>query len=1372
MARRKRKRRFVLGSSVGLLLGVAMSGLLVYMLLLGRYPVDWEAKARERFDAQDWTGAVEAATKCLEQQEGNYDVLFLRARAYNILMMVQRALEDAELAIELSPGSAGLIGFKGTLLSSMDDDEQAIEFYDQTMQESPDDLGIRLMAAKARLTYFKKISARMVSRLEKNHPYRLDLQNYLADFYAAPMEGSRHFQRLVNPLPGNLLSEEVSEDLKLTWTLLHEADQVMREPRAQRIPSPTARMLRAEISLMLGRLLVAKEELQILLKSSIANALRIQSLDLLAQVLRKLGAHEAEAQKLRERVELMGGSAAAPLSFLADMYEAEFKAAEVVPSLRLSCISKLDTHLETYRHRDIRSVGYRGVAALEWQDNPALAIKYLKEVLDVLKMQRDKDPSVAEPSRAKRFILALIEAYEQSNQAEKAITTIGTLLDLAPKESEFMIRRSLVLKSAGFHDSASTDLLRAMRSSPRNMDLFHEWLESASLVKDRFGKTPVDNAIQAANRWRHLKELLKEDLAEQYEQFGVDRWAKAPARFSQRMAAIGEVAESASERPILAWLMAEEFGRLGETLESRNFMFRAAVKEPDVMVFRYRLGQYRLDLGMYEAAAEDFETILRRDPTDGEVAELAVDAWRMAGDLERSRRVRRDVMLADPRGAGLRLAVKAALSNGDIETAQKTMEPYARLKTKEMLHLTAQVMIAAGEFAEAQEVLKPLLADDPESATVTRDMLRALAGTNSMADFLKLAERFVNLPRLLPSGEVDQLLTTMEVKGHFIQAAFIANEVANRYFEEVALDFKCRAALDGLKGGNPTLLRLLRDQTMLAPRLSDEVVRAAFGLTLREKGPHDAARYLMAAREFAHDGDWVTLPIAAAFALTPYLKEQSYFLGRYHTMLAAGEVPLDDALLWWLTYARTSKRPQRLLALTPGAEGEITWLKSSPRTSDGTLAEVEYIKMLLFEVAGPGFETDAALHADRVLSAGKQAQTAARYISERLLDAGQTEKALERLADAYRESTTDIRSYEMMGRLLMLSDSTGEDLAELGKQGAPRFPRDPSPLRFSCLAAIMMNDARQALEYADAAMKVAPGDLLTLKLMVRIALIDPRNRSLAAGIAQIAADRQVSDPAINAFVAERFGGQVEDPVVAINLIQQLLTFSPRSYPLSLALARQLAVVEDDAGLEALANHLTLAIPGDADAARDHKTLLKISDTYRQRMLFAQAADLLDAANLANPARHELHARRALLLHQSGNQAGAIDELRLACVLAPQNANLLFQYGELLMTERTDQAEPLRTTLLKLRDMAGGSPRYRALLGSIMFWSDELVQAGNQYKLAAKGDPDNASYRYQLGLMRFLTGRDNEARQALRSLPPASEYGLKARPILEAMAQSN
>ena len=104
------------------------------------------------------------------------------------------------------------------------------------------------------------------------------------------------------------------------------------------------------------------------------------------------------------------------------------------------------------------------------------------------------------------------------------------------------------------------------------------------------------------------------------------------------------------------------------------------------------------------------------------------------------------------------------------------------------------------------------------------------------------------------------------------------------------------------------------------------------------------------------------------FSLRPVAERLAELLGRSYLVdpqvdvvveeynsqwvMVTGEVPLDDALLWWLTYSRANKPPDRQVKLTPGAEGEITWLKSSPYTPEGNPAEIDYIKMLA-ETAAP-----------------------------------------------------------------------------------------------------------------------------------------------------------------------------------------------------------------------------------------------------------------------------------------------------------------------------------------------------------------------------------------------------------------------------------
>src|SRR5690606_7214974 len=157
----------------------------------------------------------------------------------------------------------------------------------------------------------------------------------------------------------------------------------------------------------------------------------------------------------------------------------------------------------------------------------------------------------------------------------------------------------------------------------------------------------------------------------------------------------------------------------------------------------------------------------------------------------------------------------------------------------------------------------------------------------------------------------------LEQAGQPLLASALADRVTDRFSGELGRRFAERAALTAFRAGEPALLRRLRDRATDRERLSNATVAAAFGLTLRELGPHAAANFLQAAREFTDERDWAVLPTAAAFALTPFQVELTTFLGRYERTAEDG-VPADEALLWWLARLRAERKP------TPSPEVEAT----------------------------------------------------------------------------------------------------------------------------------------------------------------------------------------------------------------------------------------------------------------------------------------------------------------------------------------------------------------------------------------------------------------------------------------------------------------
>ena len=126
-----------------------------------------------------------------------------------------------------------------------------------------------------------------------------------------------------------------------------------------------------------------------------------------------------------------------------------------------------------------------------------------------------------------------------------------------------------------------------------------------------------------------------------------------------------------------------------------------------------------------------------------------------------------------------------------------------------------RLALARGSFRQAIEPLEAAHAAEPESPEILKDLIlaTALAGQERVAT--GLAEEFINLPRLLPKDDIEQMLLRLEEAGLFTLAALIGNRAAERHEDTVALELKARAALDAFRGGDPALIRRLRDDSHL-----------------------------------------------------------------------------------------------------------------------------------------------------------------------------------------------------------------------------------------------------------------------------------------------------------------------------------------------------------------------------------------------------------------------------------------------------------------------------------------------------------------------------------------------------------------------------
>ncbi len=1366
-----RKGRPLLVRHKSFLFGVACIGGLAWLLSVGRRPADWEQIAHDRFEERDLNGAIDAATAAIDRDPQNYDLLFLRADAESQLGMPDRAIEDVDLALQLSPKNDRFLLFKVFLLSTRDRTDDAIALVDGALERAPKNVTLIATAARLRLTLVDQLRGKLLARISPNHPNRLLVPDLIDAWLAAPTLESEERARLVDPLPGSGLRDEIDTDLVRAWKALHDADAKLGDLRVTGIPLAQAGTVRAAIDIRLGRLVRAKEDLQSLLAGpSVDRATRRQALELLAEVLRRVGANVSRVATLRQLIDLDGGADVAPMFRLADSIEAMYFDARERPSERPAFLAAADQHLLRWRGRDVRSLGYRGLAALEFENKPDLAIDLLSEVFDVLRLQKDKDPSIAEPARARAFLTGLAAAARAANRPQLATAPINALIELAPQDLEMLTKRAESYAAGASDGAAAHDLLEALKIGPRSPEMFRRWIDIVAELKDNAGRTPRERARIAVKDAIDAREEFFRKLGEQTSSFVPLGARPKTEAISRTLAGLGDKAVQIAGDPVVAWFMAEEYGRRGMTVEARNFLGKASAGLPGVLELTYRLALLRLDLGLYQSAAEDFEVILERDPTDSDAAEAAFEAWRLAGDLARARRVRARCIASDPEGAGMEECLRSAVENGDAERALRTLAPVlARPPAQRTLRETAllgHVALAAGAGNVALATLATIARED-ETADTLRDRLLVTGMTGRRLEFDACADRFVSLARLLPAPEVQDMIGRLESGGRYAEAASIARRVAVRYPEDVELLLVSRAAVDSFLAGDPEPLRQLRDRSELGPDLSNDVVRACFGLTLRENGAPAAAKYLQRAREFTPQRDWAALPTAAAFALTPFHLDVTTFLSRYESSLKNGTVPLDDAVLYFVTRLRDPAQ-RKAPDVEPGADGELLWLKSAAerREHDTSITEL-YLNFLLFKFAGRGFEEEAHRIADRLARFDIHAATPARHVAGDIEITKGPVLAAAWILPHYQADQNDVRNFQTLGRLLILSDPTGDALAHLGLEGRARFPNRPDPDLFGATAAARRKQLANARECVERAVKIAKTpDEVDQALLGFLHLSDVfHDPDVSSDLARRIAAAKSRHPFLRDFLVRRYSGHTELDREVLAVMTPLIDDDPTFFEGAAVLARSLGDGEKDAELTALAERLTNVAPGSPEAGTAGDALAAVVRTLVERKQEEAALALANAALLADPSNIELRKLRVDRIAKRDGRPATITDLRLLTALAPEDVDLLLRCAETLLAENGARIDGVTSLAALLEKRAPNDPRLFALRAWIAFRADDLKSARQWIGRALSLDLASNAYRYATGVFAWLDGDAKVAKDGLSGVAKDYEFWQRAREIL-------
>lgn len=1416
----------ILATKIGPIVhGVAGIGILVFVLQTPEAAVDWRTRARERFVQEDYVGAFEAYGKAYEAASGDVEFLDDFAQTCWLLQLHTRSIEllgeavaltrrrfleldekwrdpeqrSDELRVAVGDAAgwyARVLRNRVSFMSSAGAPDEALTELDRAMKnEMLGKHGTLLFAsAELRMSYLNRLLDELKSELELHHPDRVGVEPLLFEHMRSSSAASEARRRLVGGLVSERLRSETSRKLEKMWDLLHEADTVLGDIRTSSMNRILpARLVRAEIDYRLGRFVRAKEEMQCLLETAQAPAERQRALVLLAEMMMEAKSYFECALWRRELIAANGGDAA-PTPFHSDYFEALFFSAESAPEFRSLFLTQVDKYLSSKSkdgrkndEHDLRTLGYRGVAALRYENDPARALLNLRPVYDGLLSNRTRDFSILRPKRAKLFVESILEASALSkNQADRddGIQFASVLLEVSAADPALRIRRANLFEASGRFAEAAADLKLALRTSKLDFALFDRWLEVSEKVKDAAGNTPLRIAEAAAERASKKLEELREELDRQASFHKVHKLRQSPQYITRAFASIFEFESSLATDPVIAWHMAHEFGRLGETTEARNFLFKAVTSEPDILPFRMRLGELRLDMGLYPEAASDFQAILDRDPSNIEAALRAIEALSLSGDLLAARRLRLDVMKRAPETAALEFAIRDHLDNGRIAAANELIGPHLGTQNPQLALLIGLVRLADGKAEPALVALNVARAARPESAEIARALVLATAMCRGDTEMLAAADSFVRLPRILPVDDLIALIDRLTELGKHTVAAYIGDGVLTRYTGASRNLVEGRAILANFRAANASPLRKLLDDPKRAQDFGDGVIRAAFGLALRERGAATAAVFLQDAREHGAGREAAALPIAGAFALTPHVLDLGTFLGRFERAYSSTPLPLDDQTLWMLTRERSTSSAE-LPKLEAGADAELAWIVSGgadKRVGDSTIAE-SYIRFLLFRYAGEGFEEDARKLAEAVVTADRKALTAARFVAADLARRGDGAGATAYLIDKYQSMPGDLLTFLALGELLDKSAPDGAMLRELAANGKKLFPSRREPYEFAARAALRLGSFGDAEAELNSLLdkNAKDGEALDVLVDVARAANDPELARRAVTRIQNSA---LPRPKLLEYLVEYCTSPTADAITVVTAVGPFLAAEPRFYAGARLLAKALESQRQTEAIINLATNVALVAEDDPGAAGHAADFLGISEALEPSKSFELAIRVVEAGLLSNPGDVQLRRQRVELARISLGDGAAIDDLEVLCGLAPRVVDLLFSYGDLLLTRRGDKIDTVLSVFPILNQLAPNDARTHYILANVHFIRPrharpanpdapamELIRRGlEQVRLdlrqAVSAKDGRQEYWYMAGINSLLMRDDELAKVCLSKISEAYRLFPRAQLLLE------
>ncbi|MDF1665014.1 MAG: tetratricopeptide repeat protein [Planctomycetota bacterium] len=259
-------------------------------------------------------------------------------------------------------------------------------------------------------------------------------------------------------------------------------------------------------------------------------------------------------------------------------------------------------------------------------------------------------PRLSMRQKSQLILLQAREKQRQSAKPEIIITLVKSALDGSPRDPDILVEASQVYMSASLFDQAKPLLEEAVKKKPKTYSaLFH--LHCIEARKDTARAMTMTSWLQQllATAKKAGDKNQYTLFAEAVENQGKGRWQEALGLYRQiELKDICVVTNTAS--------CYKELGQYNQAIDTLT----TAIKiewQPQLLVDRALLCA---NVGDYERALRDFNTVIENNPKDGKTLTLKGDVLLLSGRVQEALLEYNRILTLDPKNT------KALLKRGDI----------------------------------------------------------------------------------------------------------------------------------------------------------------------------------------------------------------------------------------------------------------------------------------------------------------------------------------------------------------------------------------------------------------------------------------------------------------------------------------------------------------------------------------------------------------------------------------------------------------------------------------------------------------------------------------------------------------------------------